>query len=158
MKKQIQQYKEKVIVLTGGGTGGHIYPAVAIGKEILKYPDTKIYYVGNPQNLEKTITANEDFSFLPINISGIPKNMNGSIGPQGEKVIKYCNYLKNKLQIEVVFWDERLTTVAAHRAMLEADLSREKRSKIVDKLAAVYILQGYLDRLNIEKKEAKSNE
>ena len=91
-------------------------------------------------------------------VSGIPKNMNGSIGPQGEKVIKYCNYLKNKLQIEVVFWDERLTTVAAHRAMLEADLSREKRSKIVDKLAAIYILQGYLDRLNIEKKEAKSNE
>ncbi len=91
-------------------------------------------------------------------VSGMPKNMNGSIGPQGEKVIKYCNYLKNKLQIEVVFWDERLTTVAAHRAMLEADLSREKRSKIVDKLAAVYILQGYLDRLNIEKKEAKSNE
>jgi UDP-N-acetylglucosamine--N-acetylmuramyl-(pentapeptide) pyrophosphoryl-undecaprenol N-acetylglucosamine transferase len=74
MKKQIQQYKEKVIVLSGGGTGGHIYPAVAIGNEILKYPDTKVYYVGNPQNLEKTITANEKFSFLPINISGIPKN------------------------------------------------------------------------------------
>ncbi|WP_426349249.1 Holliday junction resolvase RuvX [Alloiococcus sp. CFN-8] len=85
-------------------------------------------------------------------VSGMPKNMNGSIGPQGEKVIKYCNYLKNKLQIEVVFWDERLTTVAAHRAMLEADLSREKRSKIVDKLAAVYILQGYLDKLNLEKR------
>lgn len=85
-------------------------------------------------------------------VSGMPKNMNGSVGPQGEKVIKYCNYLKNKLQIEVVFWDERLTTVAAHRAMLEADLSREKRSKIVDKLAAVYILQGYLDKLNFEKR------
>ena len=85
-------------------------------------------------------------------VSGMPKNMNGSIGPQGEKVIKYCNYLKNKLQIEVVFWDERLTTVAAHRAMLEADLSREKRSKIVDKLAAIYILQGYLDKLNLEKR------
>ena len=85
-------------------------------------------------------------------VSGMPKNMNGSVGPQGEKVIKYCNYLKNKLQIEVVFWDERLTTVAAHRAMLEADLSREKRSKIVDKLAAVYILQGYLDKLNLEKR------
>ena len=85
-------------------------------------------------------------------VSGMPKNMNGSVGPQGEKVIKYCNYLKNKLQIEVVFWDERLTTVAAHRAMLEADLSREKRNKIVDKLAAVYILQGYLDKLNLEKR------
>ena len=85
-------------------------------------------------------------------VSGMPKNMNGSVGPQGEKVIKYCNYLKNKLQIEVAFWDERLTTVAAHRAMLEADLSREKRSKIVDKLAAVYILQGYLDKLNLEKR------
>ena len=48
-------------------------------------------------------------------------------------------------------WDERLTTVAAHRAMLEADLSRGKRKKIVDKIAAIYILQGYLDKLRLSK-------
>ena len=75
MKQQnLKKHNNKIIVLTGGGTGGHIYPAIAVGNEVLKYSNTKIYYVGNPKNLEKTITANENFDFLPINISGIPKN------------------------------------------------------------------------------------
>lgn len=85
-------------------------------------------------------------------LSGLPKNMNGTIGEQGEKVIRFCNFLEKRLNIKVEYWDERLTTVAAHRAMLEADLSREKRKKIVDKLAAVYILQGYLDKNNFNKR------
>lgn len=85
-------------------------------------------------------------------LSGLPKNMNGTIGEQGEKVIKFCTFLEKRLNIKVEYWDERLTTVAAHRAMLEADLSREKRKKIVDKLAAVYILQGYLDKINLNKR------
>lgn len=85
-------------------------------------------------------------------LSGLPKNMNGTIGEQGEKVMKFCTFLEKRLNIKVEFWDERLTTVAAHRAMLEADLSREKRKKIVDKLAAVYILQGYLDKINLNKR------
>ncbi len=85
-------------------------------------------------------------------VAGLPKNMNGTLGSQGDKVVKYCHYLTNKLQIEVCFWDERLTTVAAHKAMLEGDLSREKRKRIVDKLAAVYILQGYLDNLNLRER------
>ncbi len=85
-------------------------------------------------------------------LSGLPKNMNGTIGEQGEKVMKFCTFLEKRLNIKVEYWDERLTTVAAHRAMLEADLSREKRKKIVDKLAAVYILQGYLDKINLSKR------
>ena len=72
-------------------------------------------------------------------VAGMPKNMNGTIGPSGEMVKNLC---------KIEFWDERLTTVAAHRAMLEADLSRAKRKKIVDKIAATYILQGYLDRIS----------
>lgn len=84
-------------------------------------------------------------------VSGLPKNMNGTLGPQGEKVEKFCESIRRRLHISVEFWDERLTTVAAHKAMLEADLSREKRSKIVDKIAAVYILQGYLDNKNSKK-------
>jgi putative Holliday junction resolvase len=82
-------------------------------------------------------------------VSGLPKNMNGTIGPQGEKVMEFCDIIKEKLSLPIIMWDERLTTVAAHRAMLEADLSRKKRKKIVDKIAAVYILQGYLDSLHI---------
>ena len=80
-------------------------------------------------------------------VSGLPKNMNGTIGPQGEKVQRFCEKLKETLDLEVKMWDERLTTVAANRVMLEGDLSRAKRKKIVDKIAATFILQGYLDSL-----------
>lgn len=81
-------------------------------------------------------------------VAGMPKNMNGTIGASGEMVIEFCERLKEVVNIDIEFWDERLTTVAAHRAMLEADLSRSKRNKIVDKVAATYILQGYLDRIS----------
>lgn len=78
---------------------------------------------------------------------GLPKNMNGTLGPQCEKVMEFCRVLEKKLKKKITLWDERLTTVAAERAMLEADLSRKKRKKIIDKMAATYILQGYLDSL-----------
>lgn len=81
-------------------------------------------------------------------LSGLPKNMNGTIGPQGEKVLEFCEKVKEFLNLPIEMWDERLTTVAATRAMLEADLSRAKRRKIVDKMAATYILQGYLDKIS----------
>lgn len=80
-------------------------------------------------------------------VSGLPKNMNGTLGPQSEKVISFCDLIKKHIDIPIKMWDERLTTVAATRAMLEADLSRAKRKKIVDKVAATYILQGYLDSI-----------
>ena len=73
-------------------------------------------------------------------VSGLPKNMNGTLGPQGEKVLKLCELIK-----EIDFWDERLTTVAAERSLIEGDVSRKKRKKVIDMLAAVIILQGYLD-------------
>jgi putative Holliday junction resolvase len=81
-------------------------------------------------------------------VVGLPKNMNGTIGPSGEKVLGLCEEIKKSFEGKIDMWDERLTTVAAHRAMLEADLSRAKRKKIVDKIAAIYILQGYMDRLS----------
>ena len=81
-------------------------------------------------------------------VVGLPKNMNGTLGPQGEKVQSFCEVLKEAIDIPIKMWDERLTTVAAHKAMLEADLSRAKRKKLVDKIAATYILQGYLDSIS----------
>lgn len=81
-------------------------------------------------------------------VAGLPKNMNGTLGPSGEKILNFCDFIKENLNIPIKMWDERLTTVAAHRAMLEADLSRAKRKKIVDKVAATYILQGYLDSIS----------
>ncbi len=79
-------------------------------------------------------------------IVGLPKNMNGTIGFQGEKVEKFIGRLSKRFNgMEIVQWDERLTTVAAERTLIEADISRAKRKKVIDKIAAVYILQGYLD-------------
>ena len=90
-------------------------------------------------------------------VVGLPKNMNGSIGPQAEKVQGFVEALLSRMREtgfaapDVVYWDERLTTVAAHRTLLEADLSRKKRKGAVDRLAAVFILQGYLDWENRDK-------
>ena len=84
-------------------------------------------------------------------VVGLPKNMNGTIGESGERTIEFSELIKEITGCKIEMWDERLTTVAAHRAMLEADLSRNKRKKIVDKIAATYILQGYLDKLSMNK-------
>ncbi|WP_432665301.1 Holliday junction resolvase RuvX [Wukongibacter baidiensis] len=78
-------------------------------------------------------------------VVGLPKNMNGSLGPQGEKVLSFVKKLEAKIDVEIVFQDERLTTVAAEKMLISADVSRKKRKKVIDKVAAVYILQGYLD-------------
>lgn len=93
-------------------------------------------------------------------VSGLPRNMNGTIGPQGEKVTVFMEALVTALgdyECQVVFWDERLTSVAAHKAMLEGDLSRKKRKGHVDRLAAVLILQGYLDRLTAQKRHGQDH-
>lgn len=77
-------------------------------------------------------------------VMGYPLNMNGTEGPSCKRVMDLCACFES---IPVILWDERLSTVAVQRAMIDSDLSRQKRSKHVDKLAAAYILQGFLDRL-----------
>ncbi|MDY3916550.1 MAG: Holliday junction resolvase RuvX [Selenomonadaceae bacterium] len=79
-------------------------------------------------------------------VSGYPRNMNGTEGPRCEIVRAFCDKIKETYpEAEITFWDERLSTVAATRSLLEADLSRRKRKKVIDKMAAVFILQGFLD-------------
>ncbi|WP_066688738.1 Holliday junction resolvase RuvX [Christensenella intestinihominis] len=80
-------------------------------------------------------------------VVGLPKNMNGTIGEQAEKVQDFAGKLKAACGRKLIYWDERLTTKSAHRTLLEADMSRKKRKAVVDKIAAVYILQGYMDSL-----------
>jgi len=80
-------------------------------------------------------------------IVGLPKNMNGSIGPQAELSMEFGRQLEERFNLKVIYWDERLTTMAANRIMIEADFSRKKRKSLVDKIAATYILQGYLDKI-----------
>ncbi|AKS66960.1 Holliday junction resolvase [Staphylococcus schleiferi] len=82
-------------------------------------------------------------------VIGLPKNMNNTIGFRGEASLKYKEALAEQMpELEIVMWDERLSTMAAERSLLEADVSRQKRKKVIDKMAAVFILQGYLDRIN----------
>ncbi|WP_102345467.1 Holliday junction resolvase RuvX [Bacillus sp. Marseille-P3661] len=78
-------------------------------------------------------------------VVGFPKNMNGTVGPRGEACLEYAETLKKQFNIEVVLWDERLSTMAAERILLSGDVSRKKRKKVIDKMAAVMILQGFLD-------------
>jgi putative Holliday junction resolvase len=78
-------------------------------------------------------------------VVGLPKNMNASIGPRGEMCMAFAQTLRDNMQVPVHLWDERLTTVSAERTLLEADVSRKKRKLVIDKLAAVFILQNYLD-------------
>lgn len=78
-------------------------------------------------------------------VVGLPKNMNGTVGPRGEICIVFADRLRNELNLPVHLWDERLTTMAAERTLIEADVSRKKRKQVVDKMAASLILQNYLD-------------
>lgn len=79
-------------------------------------------------------------------VVGLPKNMNGTLGPQGEKTIKFAEKLKNKYKVEIVYEDERLTTMAAEKMLISGDVRRDKRKTVIDKVAATFILQTYLDR------------
>lgn len=80
-------------------------------------------------------------------VVGFPKMLNGTIGIQGEKVIKFVEELRSVIPLPVILWDERLSTVSADRAMLEAGIKRKKRKELKDKVAAVIILQSYLDSI-----------
>ncbi|MDD6207895.1 MAG: Holliday junction resolvase RuvX [Clostridiales bacterium] len=90
-------------------------------------------------------------------VLGYPKNMNNTEGERCQKSEALKETLERRTGLEVVLWDERLSTVSAHRSMLEGNLSRERRAKNVDMIAAVFILQNYLERLNYQKNR-KENE
>jgi putative Holliday junction resolvase len=97
------------------------------------------------EDLKEIATIIDQFEIKKI-VVGLPKNMDGTLGKQAESVLRWIKVLMGKIQVPVVTWDERLSTVGASKVLLEADLSRRKRKKVIDKLAAVLILQGYLDR------------
>lgn len=80
--------------------------------------------------------------------------MNDTIGERAELSLEFKDKLERRTGLPVIMWDERLTTVAADRAMMEAGIRREDRKEYVDKIAAVFILQGYLDRRKMEKTAA----
>ena len=84
-------------------------------------------------------------------VIGFPKHMNNDIGERAEKALKFGEMLKRRTGIEIVMWDERLTTVEAERTLMESGVRRENRKQYVDQIAAVFILQGYMDSLGMQK-------
>jgi putative Holliday junction resolvase len=80
-------------------------------------------------------------------VVGLPKNMNGTIGERGKITLEFIENLKKSMDIEIIIWDERLSTVAAHRTLNEVNIRGKKRKQLVDTVAAVYILQGYLNSI-----------
>lgn len=100
--------------------------------------------IGINKDIEEIIKLVNEYDVGEI-VVGLPINMNGTMGQQAEKVLNFIERLKAKITIPVNTWDERLSTVAVTRVLIEGNVKREKRKEVVDKMAAVYILQGYLD-------------
>ena len=94
-------------------------------------------------NVVRDIVKEEDISAIVL---GFPKNMNNTIGPKAELSIEFKSQLESKVDIPVYLQDERLTTVVANNVLIQGDVSRKKRKKVVDSLAATIILQDFLDR------------
>ena len=125
----------------------------AQGKEIIRRE--------RPDKLRKTLARIEEL-ILENEVSeivlGLPKNMDDSEGERVEKTKEFKEMLERRTGLTVTLWDERLTTVAADKYMMEARIRRENRKEYVDEIAAIFILQGYLDRRSNEAKEMNRNE
>lgn len=108
---------------------------------------TTIKRKNKKKDLSDLISLIEEYNIGAL-IIGLPKNMDGSIGKQGESVKEFGEYLLKNINIEIIYWDERLSSKASEKILIEGNVSRKKRKTVIDKLAAVYILQGYLDYKN----------
>jgi putative Holliday junction resolvase len=109
-------------------------------------PITVIRRTNRKADIMATLTLASQYHVFGI-VVGLPVNMNGSFGPQAEKMREFARSLSEISELAVMLWDERLSTAAVNRTLLSADMSRKRRGEVVDKLAAAYILQGALDRL-----------
>lgn len=105
----------------------------------------------SPKEMEELKEIIKNYEVGEI-VLGHPKNMNGTLGPRSAATVDFADKLRQELALPISLWDERLSTVAAERFLLEGDVSRGKRKKVIDKMAAVFILQGYLDRRRQSKK------
>jgi len=111
---------------------------------VIASPKETFYRDGLMRDIDRLVEMASNAGVGEI-LVGMPVSMDGSIGPQAQKVMKFIHTLSEKADIPVVPWDERLTTVAAERVLLNGDVSRKRRRHVIDKVAAAYMLQGYLD-------------
>ena len=120
--------------------------AISDINEIIASPLTTLKFVSmNDKVIDelKDIVLNRNVEKIVL---GLPKNMNNTIGPRAEATIEFKKILENKLNIKIDLMDERLTTKEAESILINADMSRKKRKKVIDQMAAVIILQNYLNR------------
>ena len=119
---------------------------VAVSDEsgTIAHPLTVITRDGLGKDLRKIEEIVQEYAPVEI-VMGMPLNMNGTIGESARKVLSFKDFLEEQLPVSVETWDERLTTVSSEKVLLEGDLSRKKRKKVIDKVAATLLLQSYLD-------------
>ena len=94
------------------------------------------------ERIKKLVEEND----VNLIVVGLPKNMNNTIGPQAMRVISFVDLLKKQVDVEVVYEDERMTTIQSEAVLMDMEVRRENRKKYIDKIAATFILQTYLDR------------
>lgn len=127
---------------------------VAVSDELLiTAQGVEIIRRKSPAKLRQTLARIEELVGrygVDTIVLGYPKNMNNTEGERCEKTKEFAQMLKKRCGVSVVLWDERLTTVAADRSMMEMGIRRENRKDYVDEIAAVFILQGYLDHLSMQ--------
>jgi putative holliday junction resolvase len=132
--------------LMGLDVGSHTI-GVAISDELgmTAQPIKTIRRKSKEEDVREIKAMIAEYEIIKI-VVGLPKNMDGTLGKQAETTFRWIKALQEDIKLPMITWDERLSTVGASKVLLEADLSREKRKKVIDKLAAVLILQGYLDK------------
>ena len=118
--------------------------AVSDPLEVIAQPLASVRRISVSKDVESIKRLAEENETGKI-VVGVPKTLNDEVGIQAQKVLDFVESLGKAIEIPIVLWDERLTTAEAERALIEADMSRRKRKKVIDKVAAVLILQGYLD-------------
>ena len=106
---------------------------------------TTIRRTKKEQDLEELHKICNEYGVETV-VVGLPKNMNGTIGESGEKALEFAELLKEKTGLEIEMWDERLTTVEAHRTMNFLNVDKSKKRNIVDTISAVYILESYINK------------
>ena len=118
--------------------------------QILAQPLYTIHRKGIERAIEEIVKIINDNNVEEV-IVGLPKNMDGTTGFQGEKTIKFAEVLRQSTDRPLIMWDERMTTISARRIMIENDVKQKDKKNLVDTIAAVVILETYLSRKNMER-------
>lgn len=118
--------------------------------QILAQPLYTIHRKGIERDIEEIVKIINDNNVEEV-IVGLPKNMDGTTGFQGEKTIKFAEVLRQSTDRPLIMWDERMTTISARRIMIENDVKQKDKKNLVDTIAAVVILETYLSRKNMKR-------